>query len=305
MIRTLKNLIGLAARTDAPAAELAPSLPQAEAELAAAHEAQAAAEAAYKGKLLTADDATLRQLVEARTDAGVRVDRATALVEALRERLEAAQTREAEAARVTAYEAAHAQAEEARAALVELYPGLARDLMSLMRVVAEAEIAVQAANADLPAGAAPIAGVEASVRDLPGVPETVLSETYVERWVEVGKVTPGSFDQHAVQDLGRGQGVIKIPGIAAKDCRPVERRGFLEQRVYPASLRRAAYGLAERLALPGLRVDDPAFWEPASGLGPRQVLSKIAARDTASVQIAPAVEAVTRLVSAPGAAHAA
>ncbi len=70
MIKALRSIFNLAIRDDAVASELAPSLPVAEAELAAAREAQAAAEAAYRAQLLTADEAALRRLVEARTDAG-------------------------------------------------------------------------------------------------------------------------------------------------------------------------------------------------------------------------------------------
>lgn len=167
MTRGLKGLLGLATREDATVAELAPSLPVAEAELTAAGEAQAAAEASYRAALLTADDVRPLQLDAARREAAVRIDRATALVDALRQRLAAAEAREAEAARVQRYQAAQQQADDAAAALAEMYPTLARTLVDLLEGVTRAEIEVRAVNKDLPRGMERIPAVERRVRDIP------------------------------------------------------------------------------------------------------------------------------------------
>ena len=82
MLKTLKALLGLAQREDATTGELVPSLPAAEAELAAAQQAQADAEQAYNGSLLGGSEAETIRLDVARREAAVRIDRATALIEA-------------------------------------------------------------------------------------------------------------------------------------------------------------------------------------------------------------------------------
>ncbi|MDP4022426.1 hypothetical protein Q8W71_07315 [Methylobacterium sp. NEAU 140] len=272
MMKVLKGLLGLAQREDATTGELAPSLPTAEAELVAAREAQAAAEAAYKANLLTSDDTGLRRLVEARTDAGVRVDRATALVEALRERLAEAEAREAEAARVQRYEAARRQADDAAAALREMYPHLAQGLVDLLRGVAEAEIAVSDVNADLPRGAERIPSVEGSVRDVPGTPRQFISEETVERWCRPGERMPGALDQSRVRIGHDRRGYVQP---SSGQIEYLVKRTYTERRFIESIPGNPAYDLAVRLSLPGLRADDAPFFKPADPMvtpGPRGVL---------------------------------
>ena len=273
MIKALKNLLGLALRDDATAGELAPSLPAAEAELAAAREAQAAAEAAYRAQLLTADEAALRRLVEARTDAGVRVDRALALVAALGERLAAAQDREAEADRVIAYEAARKQADEAREVLAQLYPQLANGLVDLLRAVAEAEIVVSRVNDDLPRGVDMLPGVEASVRDVPGSARELISEQVVELWCRPGERMPGTLNQGQVQIGHGGGGFIRPPSGPVMN---VVNRRYVERRYAEGVPGNFAYSLAVSMNLPGLRAGDAPFFraaKPVDAPTPRQVLA--------------------------------
>ncbi|MCJ2009853.1 MULTISPECIES: hypothetical protein [unclassified Methylobacterium] len=118
-----------------------------------------AAEDEYSRGLLdfTADAVALDA---ARRVAAVRLDQAQALCKAFSEKEVEARARDAEFARVERYEAARAQADDARRALAEMYPQLAGDLVSLLRVAAEAELAVKAADADLPRNAIPLANVE-------------------------------------------------------------------------------------------------------------------------------------------------
>jgi hypothetical protein len=303
MIKALKNLLGLAAREDATTDELAPSLPAAEAELAAAHEAAAAADAAYRSGLLTAGEAALLQLDAARREAAVRIERAEALVSALRERLETAREREAEVARVEVYENAKRLAAEGREALA-LYPQAAQDLVTILTVIAEAELAVAQANADRPRGAEPIPAVEHAVRDVPTGPDEVISEVEVQRWVRVGDIVPGTFDQQNVHDLGQGRGVIRYrnPGLPLADCPQVERRTFIEQHVQPGHVGAIAYALAERIALPGFRPGDPDIWRPLTSPSiAGDVLKQVAALRSPGHAAAAPGATTTRLVATPGA----
>jgi hypothetical protein len=303
MIRALKNLFGLAQREDATTGELAPSLPAAEAELAAAQAAQAAAEEAYRGALLTADEAGLLQLDAARREAGVRIDRATALIDALRGRLADAQAREAEAARVMRFQEASREADDAAAALGELYPKLAGDLVALLMVVARADQLVQAANADRPEGTAAIPGVEARVRNRPGEPEEIVGEVTVERWVRVGQIRPGTFDQGEVRAAGNGRGMIPIEGHPLREGHEVELRRFTEQKYIPADYGSVPDRLAERLMLPGLRFGEAAYYQPVDRphqgtIRPADVLARIAALRVQAPRGEPMRAVETRLLPA-------
>lgn len=304
MIRALKALLGLAQREDATTDELAPSLPAAEDELSAAREAQAAAEAAYRAGLLTADEKGLQQLDGARRDAGMRVERAEALVDALRERLVEAREREAEAERVAVYQAAQRQADDARQALAEVYPQLAGDLVRVIELVARAEIEVEAANADLPRNAEPLTSVEHTARDIPAEADEVLSEVEVKRWVAVGNVKPGTFDQGNVYKTGPGRGVIRIEGVPVNECTQVELRTFTERRFQRGRGHISAYRLAEKISLPGFLASDPYVWRPMSSLSkPGEVIRQVEALRYARPEPTSSASGtiITQLIPAPGA----
>ncbi|MFB0490071.1 vacuolar-type H+-ATPase subunit H [Methylobacterium sp. OAE515] len=304
MIRALKTLFGLAQREDATSSELLPSLPAAEAELAAAREAHAGAEAAYRAGLLTADEKGLQQLDGARREAGMRVERAEALVETLRERLADARDREAEAERVAVYQAARAQADDARKALIEFYPALAEDIVKLMELVARAEVEVEAANADLPRGAEPLAAVEHPARDVPAEADDVLSEVEVRRWVAVGNTKPGTFEQANVYKTGPGRGVIRIEGVPVNECTQCEMRTFTERRFRRGSGHRPAYRLAEKISLPGFLASDPYIWRPMSSLPkPGEIIRQVEALRYSQPEPASSASGavITQLIPAPGA----
>lgn len=289
MLKTLRGLLGMAAREDATTDELAPTLPAAEAELAAAHQAATAAGDAYKVAMLTADDSTLRKLKEACTDAAIRIDRAEELVRVLRERLAGAQDREEEARRVEVYQAAQRQAEEARQALIEWYPSFAGGLADLLRGVAEAEIAVSQANGDLPRGAAPLQGVEHTVRDDLGSPEEILSEEEVVIWCRPGDLRPESVGQEYVRFTGDRRGYVQPSNGPIEHLVP---RTFTVTRYIPAYSADAPYALATTLNLPGLKAGDPAFFRPLDprydALGPDRVLLRLAEGQMAGPAAAPA-----------------
>ncbi len=301
MIRALKNLLGLAQREDATVAELTPSLPTAETELVAAQAAQAAAEEAYRAALLTANETALLQLDAARREATVRIDRAMALVGALRERLADAQAREAEAARVMRFEEARKQADDAAAALAEWYPKLASDLVALLTVVAQAEQLVQAANAERPEGTEAIPPVERRVRSRPGTPEELVHSEQVELWVQVGQTRPGSFKQDAVRATGGGRGRLPIAGHPLNEGREMELRRFTEKRFFPADHGTAPDRLAERLVLPGFREGEADFYRPVERpfegtVQPADVLSQIAKLRAQPRRAVPQQAVQTRLI---------
>ena len=305
MIRTLKHLLGLLAREDATTAELAPSLPAAEAELMAAQVAQKEAEAAFRASLLSPDEVASNKLDVARREAGVRIERATAMIEALRQRLADAQAREAEAGRVMRFEEARQQADDAAAALEEWYPKLAGDLVSLLTGVAQAEELVRAANADRPKGMEALISVERRVRSRPGTPEEIVHTGQVDLWVQAGQSRPGSFNQDAVRSTGGGRGMLPIPGHPLNEGREMELRRFTEERFFPVDHGTAPEGLAERLVLPGFRQGEADFFRPVERpyqgtVTPADVLARIAMLRAQPKQGIPQQAVQTRLIPENG-----
>jgi hypothetical protein len=88
----------------------------------------------------------------------------------------------ADAEKQVQYVAAEAQAKAARAKLAKDYPDLQRRYTELLELVANADAAIEAANRNLPADAAPLATVEAPVRDHPALPRRIVSDTIQGVW---------------------------------------------------------------------------------------------------------------------------
>lgn len=256
-LTTLRNL--LRRHPEAEPAEAEQDRDTAAAEVAAAEAAVAAAEAAYTAGLLEANPADMRALDDNRRAAAIRVDQARAFLAALETRLAEAQDREAERGKAERYAAARAQADAAADTLRDMYPQLAVALVDVLRSVAEAEVAVKAANADLPRGAAPLLPVESRVRDLPGRPEEIVSEAEVTRFCRKGVQMPGGLDQSAVSRVNGGHWFIQHTNAQNEY---VAERAFIEQSYLPKDPGKSADGLAARLNLPGLRAGDAPFWKP-------------------------------------------
>ncbi|QRE78259.1 hypothetical protein [Methylobacterium aquaticum] len=182
MLKTLKSLIGVVRAPDAPSSELESALASAEAQVTAAAGEVSEAEAAYQAGLLDSDDAGLARLRSAREAASVKQERAAALVTALRQRIAAVQVQEDEAGRRERYAAAKRASAAAGKVLATEYPRLARDLVAVLRQVAEADLLVIAANEALPAGAERLFPTEALVRREPDTPERVLKDEIFTAW---------------------------------------------------------------------------------------------------------------------------
>ncbi|MFG1286557.1 hypothetical protein [Xanthobacter versatilis] len=104
-------------------------------------------------------------------------------------RLEEARLEEAEKARRTAYSKADDAQRAAQSELVAKYPIAVAELIRLRELVAKADRLAEAANNDLPQGAARLLETE-SVRDAPAVPEHILREEMADVWFTVEGNTP-------------------------------------------------------------------------------------------------------------------
>lgn len=222
------------------------------------------------------DRASLQAAREAAEDASLM------LAEAER-RHAAALAADAEAARRVVYEAAKIQAEAAAADLAKLYPKLALDLVALLGRTAKAQQAVAAANADLPAGAAPLADPEIAVRGTPALPREVLSETEQVLWVnelERSPIRPAPEHlQPLITKAGDGWGIV--PSLVEESLPPTRTPNFRRYRLMRSEVCDAVPSfspvpLAGELQLPA--IDGRGFlWERAPYGAPDagEVLSRI------------------------------
>ena len=92
--------------------------------------------------------------------------------------------------RGAAYAAARDQAAQAAKDVRETYPKLCADMLALVRRLCEAQAAVHAANANLPAGAAHLLDPEMMARGVPGQPRETVSDEEVEAWVRLDERKP-------------------------------------------------------------------------------------------------------------------
>lgn len=211
-----------------------------------------AADATYRAGLLTESPTAVRRLIDAKTEAAISADRATAVFADLELRIAAAGVSAAEAARDARYNAAAKLAAIATAELAK-YPAAAEMIRSVLRAVAEADIAIAAANGDLPAGKAPIVHPE-SFRSLPNLPEEVISEEVVALWAHVTDSTP--LPDHRQGEVS-ARGFIRV-GRNEFEC---VKRTYRRQTVLPAVYGRHVAPLASEIKLPGAFGESP-FWEP-------------------------------------------
>jgi hypothetical protein len=187
-----------------------------------------------------------------------RVERAIADLEA---RIVETEGIEQEVARREKYEAAMKAAAQAAAALRQ-YPTFAQRIVGLLASVAEAEIAINAANADLPAGAVALPSAEFQVRGLAGEPRQEVGRKIVRSaWFYTGadesELEPS--DTVVSQDGRTGYIETRLGGRKQVETRPVERVDYIEGR--PPYIPEP---LHLELRLPGLLPGEPAIW---AGLG--------------------------------------
>lgn len=266
-------------------ADITSALEQARADLVGAETSVEMADAAYESGLLDLDKVALRTLLDARADAKIEVDRCRAVIAKLEGQLEKTSASEAEEARRVAYEQAKAASEAARKKLHRDYPKACESIRDILRALAEADIAVAAANADLPEGASRLAGPE-SDRSTPAQWKNTLSEELVELWAGIGgQSTPVAEElQRSVQPDARPRRGVAHNGDEAMLCGRVQvedggvlevvRRRFIRRRVLPDMGGYNAAALASELKLPALHAGAEPFWEP-SPFTPSSVLSDL------------------------------
>ncbi|MDI4666916.1 hypothetical protein K9U40_21705 [Xanthobacter autotrophicus] len=224
----------------------------AQAALDAAKAKLADLEAGRVEAVLGGDDARTAHRASLQTARDDLEDAQAALL-AIQSRLAQEREAAAEAARIAAYDAAIAKRDEVAALIREKYPQLAGGLVDLICASAEADLAIGAANANLPAGAERLEAVELVARARPGTPRKLISEKKVRLWCHRGTKIPCA--QSNITDQGNGRGIDKSGGR-------FDGHTFIERRWE----RERYVELAEKLSaldLPGLIGGEPNYWTAA------------------------------------------
>jgi hypothetical protein len=245
-----------APNSKASAADVEAAAAQAAADLESARQEVAAAEAGYKASLLE-DDKQKSTQAEARvTLARIALDRADALLGAMHAKRDEVMAAENEADRRRRYKACQDRLAAVQKRLPSEYERLAVALLSLVAEAAEAVGQAEAVNRDLPLAAEPLDIPELLTSYRPAVPEEVLQQRNVTRWVfENGNLVP---DERLVRPLRENEGSIESRDRAI----PVYRRDFLEIEFHPAVAADHADPFWKRLGLPALDETAPPFWTP-------------------------------------------
>lgn len=226
------------------------------------------ADAAYKAALLTETSDALRKLVDDKVNHGIAADQARARAAKLEADLAAALAAEAEDGRAKRYAEAKALADAARKKLFGEYPKAAESIRSILRAIAEADIAVADANADLPSGAERLEAPEES-RSTRYEFREELGEDRILLWA--GEGAPGSplrdgqQSQVQMRDSRRKGGPVEgwLPGDNGGGLNCV-RGAFVRTKFLPDRNGWPIGSLADGIKLPALEAGNSAFWEPTS-----------------------------------------
>lgn len=166
-----------------------------------------------------------------------------------------------QARRQAVYAGAKERADAAAAALSKTYPALCRDLVGVLKTLAGAQLAVAAANAELPIGAAAIVDPEYAVRAVPERLREVVTEETVELWSRLDSDRPvEAVFQDGIHPVGNGW------GKSVNDVQAAYRlRRFRRIEVFEAVPGARVTSLAIGLRLPALRGEGFTWGSSESG----------------------------------------
>lgn len=258
--------------------DLASAIAKAQDELEAAEAAVVAAEEQYQSSLLTEGATSLRKLADAKADAGITVDICVARVAKLTQQHEAALESEAADRRQSAYNDAKAAAEAARKKLTAEYPKLGQALRSLLKEIAESDILVDAANAELPDGAERLAKAE-DFRSQPTLYREERGQAVVDVWVACGDRSsplPDHLQRQVHPEQGPRRDGVHYGRVQTESggWLEVERRRFTRVQFMPHQDGRSIGSLSSELNLPPLHAGATAFWS-ASNFAPYRIVAEI------------------------------
>ncbi|MET3891065.1 multidrug efflux pump subunit AcrA (membrane-fusion protein) [Bosea sp. OAE506] len=279
MLATIRKMLTSAPHAPPSAATIAAAIDHLDVKMVEARAALAAADDRRADAVLLGDAAaadvrqTITALAENLTDLTAARDR-------LVERLASARAAEAEVERQARYDAAKAAAEAASKALRSKYTPAIATLRSLLRQLETAQALAEAANADLPEGAAPIGDPEIAVRGIPWQHAEVISETKVERWVQSGgdpRFPVSIEDEAKLKVTGTDRAVMMVQrpiggGSVEHTSIPYERVKLIEIVKRPGVGGQVAPQMRD-LHLPGLRLSDGTYSPPGYFAGHAAIIA--------------------------------
>lgn len=245
-------------RENVPSTELATARDQArEAHRIAADEITAA-ESGYRASLLSPTASVSVDAKNRLAGATVERDRAAALVDELTRRHDLAIDDEMEAERRAAYDAAAAAVATAEKRLLGEYPKLASQIAVILEDCRTAELQLLAVNQNLPRDAAPLCRPD-DCRNVPAVPEKVVSRQTISRYCYVRSDKPDYFNFVEENELPNIQGGFLKTAYGR--TYPVALLSFDEVQKRPAAPAQHAPSLHEHVILPGATARDLPIWD--------------------------------------------
>jgi len=212
-------------------------------------------------------DAIEAEIVKANRD----IERATAIQEDLQKRLAAIEAEQTRADREKLYAQAVALSTPKRVAEIEQrYEALGKAAVDLIRDIAEAEIAINAANANLPDNATRLPSFELIMRGIPGEPEQrgkskllPMAWYYTKDAEGWGKVEAQYVDRIAPKADGKTGKLLRGGG----NDLDVELRQFREVEILVERGWARPAALAASIKLPAFRVGEADVWVPWGNTG--------------------------------------
>lgn len=125
------------------------------------------------------------------------LDDAKIAAQEIERRLAERREKDEQAKRLKQFEAAQRARDEAAAEITKRYPAAAQEIVSLIRIAAEADARVEAVNAELPEGLPALAAVEDVARLGGHRSPRAVSDRVVKLWCPEGSTEPAPEDQQA------------------------------------------------------------------------------------------------------------
>ena len=206
----------------------------------------------------------------------------------------AALERDAEEERAARYAEAEKRLETAGTALTDRYPDLAREILSIVRAVAEADLLASQVNKDRPQGAEHLTTIEETLLRSAARRKELGSEI-VDVWVfKRSEQILAEEHQSKVRDNGDGTGSVTIatPGVIGgavgmdRQTSSVVLRRARKTRFLPAGGGYLYDGFASALHLPGF-AGEPAIWSPPHDDKPIHVLQHFEDLESKAAKINP------------------
>ena len=272
MTNPLKRLLGAGTSS----ADIAAALEKTRADLTAAEKAVEAAEKQYEDSLLDLDKPGLRKLLDTATEAKIDRDQQQAKIARLSTELQKATAAEAEAGRRERYARAREMSEAAQKKLLRDYPKAAEAVRALLGDIAAADLAVSAANADLPEGAGRLAGPE-EFRSTANLYKEILDETVVDLWCDsAGTPIANDLQGRVLPEARPRRGDDTVYGQVETEHGKLEvhKRRLLRRRFLPQQSGRVIASLASDLSLPPLYAGADAYWS-ASNFSPARIVEEL------------------------------